>query len=286
MKPNNKYKNLDAEFWANIKFLNQRLGYFERKTLVNPNPEFVVPTIDQIIEVFEKENLDYSRLIQHDNSFTEYGILLHDYFQYRKKVLNQEVEPNLMDAKEAKVIFNKYKTKLKPTCPLPLNKQKGNKKDFAFLTGLVNMFIEATSKGFTCNYDPKELTAVTQNGFPVRTLSRRVDGAFPDVINPIAIWEIKEYYYTTTFGSRVADGVYETMLDGYEIGEIKDNLNIDIKHYLFIDAHYTWWGMGKSYLCRIVDMLHMGLVDEVVVGKETLTRVPELINEWMTLLKK
>lgn len=55
------------------------------------------------------------------------------------------------------------------------------------------------------------------NGLPVRTLARRVDGAFPSVINPVAIWEVKEYYHTTTFGSRVADGVYETLLDGMEL---------------------------------------------------------------------
>ena len=38
--------------------------------------------------------------------------------------------------------------------------------------------------------------------------SRRFDGAYPNIINPRIVWEIKEYYYATTFGSRVADGVY------------------------------------------------------------------------------
>ena len=42
-------------------------------------------------------------------------------------------------------------------------------------------------------------------------------------LNPIAIWEIKEYYYTTTFGSRIADGVYETPLDGMELEELRVN---------------------------------------------------------------
>jgi len=55
---------------------------------------------------------------------------------------------------------------------------------------------------------------------PLRTLARRVDGAFTDTVNPIAVWEIKEYYYTKTFGSRVADGIYETLLDGMGIGRI------------------------------------------------------------------
>ena len=127
-----------------------------------------------------------------------------------------------MKLAEAKKTFETLRKKLKPTCPLPLNKQKDDKAGYAYLTGLVNMIIEANSRGFDCNYDPKELTAFTQNKFPVRTLSRRVDGAFPNVINPLAIWEIKEYYFTTTFGSRVADGVYETWLDGLELREVKE----------------------------------------------------------------
>lgn len=100
------------------------------------------------------------------------------------------------------------------------------------------------------------MTAFTKDKFPIRTLSRRVDGAFPNVINPITIWEIKVYYFTTTFGSRVADGVYETWLDGLELREVKDNLHIPVEHFLIVDDHFTWWVKGRSYLCRIFDMLH------------------------------
>jgi hypothetical protein len=120
---------------------------------------------------------------------------------------------------------------------------------------------------------------------PLRTLARRVDGAFPGTKNPIAVWEIKEYYYTTTFGSRVADGVYETLLDGMELEELRQSEKIDCKHYLMIDARFTWWDCGRSYLCRIVDMLHMGYVDEVLVGTELLGRMPTLAREWVGLLK-
>ena len=284
MKPNNKYTDLGLEFWANIKLLNQRLGYFERMTKENPKPDFVIPTVQQVKDTFVQEGLDFSKLVQGDK-WTGLGKTLTGYFQYRKKVSNTQVEPNLMDVKLAKALFIKMKNELRPKCPLPMNKQKGKKKGFAFFTGIINMLIEANAHGNPCNYDPKELTAITIGGFPVRALSRRIDGAFPSVINPVAIWEIKEYYYTTTFGSRVADGVYETLLDGFELKEVEENLNKKVKHYLMIDDHFTWWTLGRSYLCRIVDMLHMGFIDEALFGKEVVDRLPKLIKEWTKNLK-
>jgi len=147
------------------------------------------------------------------------------------------------------------------------------------------MLIDANRESYPCDFDPRVLTAFTKGGVPVRTLSRRIDGAFPAAINPAAIWEIKEYYYTTTFGSRVADGVYETQLDGMELAEMRANEKIAVRHYLFLDAHYTWWECGKSYLCRIFDMVNMGLVDEVIVGREVVNRVPELVKEWIAIAK-
>jgi hypothetical protein len=94
------------------------------------------------------------------------------------------------------------------------------------------------------------------------------------------VWEVKEYYGTTTFGSRVADGVYETMLDGLELMELDANEGRKIRHYLMVDDRFTWWDCGRSYLCRIVDMLHVGLVDEVLFGREVLRRWPRIVKEW------
>lgn len=67
-----------------------------------------------------------------------------------------------------------------------------------------------------------------------------MDGCFPSCVNPVAIWEIKEYYYTTTFGSRIADSVYETMLDDIELQDSQDQENIKVEHLLVIDAYSTW----------------------------------------------
>ena len=132
-----------------------------------------------------------------------------------------------------------------------------------------------------CDYDPRSLSVVTQENSPLRTLARRFDGAFPSVIDPIALWEVKEYYHTTTFGSRIADGVYVSLFDGVELKEIKDNCGTLIRKYLVIDAYDTWWGKGIPYLCRIVDMLHMGYVEEAIFGREVIDRIPRLVVEWI-----
>ena len=167
-----------------------------------------------------------------------------------------------------------------------MNKQKGTKKAEAFFTCVINMIIDRYTKDYGFNPNPHSLTTVTQGDQPLRTLARRLDGAFPKIVNPIAVWEIKEYYYTTTFGSRVADGVYETLLDGMEIEELRDSEKITVKHYLFADSHFTWWACGQSYLCRIIDMLHMGYVDEVLFGREVVQELPRIVGEWTTVARQ
>ncbi len=189
-----------------------------------------------------------------------------------------------MDLERARTEFERLRREFLPTCPLPMNKQRGAKRGPAYLTGIVNMLIEAHSGGHACDYDPRSLTKFTRDDVPLRTLARRVDGAFPSTINPVALWEIKEYYHTTTFGSRVADGVYETLLDGMELAELSTNEGMDVRHYLIVDSHFTWWECGRSYLCRLVDMLHMGYVDEILFGYETVERLPDLVRGWLELL--
>ena len=279
MKPDVRFLRQPRRFWANVRTLGQHLGYVVRGT-----EKIKVPTIENMREALTELELNPDAVGTAEKP-SKLGTTLRDYFAYRAEVLEKHVEPNLMDAKEAKKRFGALRKKLKPTCPLPMNKQKGKKKAPAFLTGMVNMLISENAQGMDCDFDPRELTTVTLDGAPLRTLARRVDGAFPSVVNPIAVWEIKEYYYTTTFGSRVADGVYESLLDGMELEELREKEGIEVKHYLMIDAHYTWWECGRSYLCRIVDMLHMGYVDEVLIGKEVEKRLPVLTTEWVRMAK-
>ncbi|MBI3629666.1 MAG: hypothetical protein HY217_08845, partial [Candidatus Rokubacteria bacterium] len=80
--------------------------------------------------------------------------------------------------------------------------------------------------------------------------------------------------------------VYETLLDGMELEELREHEGVKILHYLMVDAHYTWWDCGKSYLCRILDMLHMGYVDEVLFGYEVIERLPTIVQQWCALAKQ
>ena len=277
MKADPKFAALPKSFWAVVRSVSQEIGY-----TIRGEGQVKVPSIDEVRQAFKNLHLNPDRIGNAENP-TGLASTLLAYYEHRAKVLNKFVEPRLMDAKRAKSVFDALKKKLKPSCPIPLNKQKGKKKAPAYFTGIVNMLIEAHSKGLACDYDPRELTTVTRNGLPLRTLARRVDGAFPGAVNPVAIWEIKEYYYTTTFGSRVADGVYETLLDGMELEELREHENVKVLHYLMLDAHYTWWGCGKSYLCRIIGMLHMGYTDEVLFGYEVVERLPQLVKSWTSL---
>jgi hypothetical protein len=65
-----------------------------------------------------------------------------------------------------------------------------------------------------------------------------------------------------------------------KLEELREHEGVDIKHYLIVDAHDTWWKQGKSYLCRIIDMLHMDYIDEVLFGREVVERLPGIIKGW------
>ena len=249
-----------------------------------------VPTLAEAAAALESINLTAKHLVGQDAKPTDLGKKVIGYYEYRADTLNGVVEPLLMNAEQATELFSELQSKLDTKGVVPMNRQSAEKKNPAYFTGMINMLIEANLKGLPCNYNPQELTTVTRNKTPFRTLARRIDGAFPGPVDPLAVWEIKEYYYTTTFGSRVADGVYETLLDGMELEELDaalrelskvDDRATHIQHLLMVDAHYTWWIKGRSYLCRIIDMLHMGYVDEVLFGKEIVTRLPVIVKAWV-----
>jgi len=276
MKPNAKFLlHTTPEFWANVKLISQKLGYTQRDT-----GKVKIHSIESIVNLYALKKFNTNKLIFEDE-ITDFGKLMLEYFVYRADALDNYVQHYLMDLEEAQDLYHSLHKLHNPRVSIPMNKQGGEKGLTNYFTGIVNILLEANIGAYNIQYSASELTAFTQNHIPFRSLSRRVDGSFPSIINPIALWEIKEYYHTKTFGSRVADGVYETQLDGLELNEVRKSLDRTINHYLMIDSKFTWWKLGRSYLCRIFDMMHMGLLTEAIFGKEVVDRIPIITQEWI-----
>jgi hypothetical protein len=267
----------NERFWAHVRSVSEEIGYTDRE-----NGGIRIPKdIAEIAGALKALGLRSDHVISGDGNSTAFGADLLRYLEFRARLLNETAKPLLMTAAQAKAEFIRCFKKYRPNpLSVPWNKQKDQKQAPAYLTGLVNMILSAVLGESSCDFDPLSLTTVTIDQMPFRTLARRVDGAFPGVVNPTAVWEIKEYYYTTTFGSRVADAIYETLLDGLELEFLEESPHGKIFHYLIIDAADTWWGQGNPYLCRLIDMLHMGYIDEVVFGREVEDAMTQAAAQW------
>lgn len=298
MRADSRFGGQEPVFWAHVRSLSQKLGYTRKaprrtkgqekpkKRAMRLPPEVNVPTLDDICEALAQLNLKTSQVRTTTGEATPLGSKLLEYFKFRAEAINGHVKDNLMDAKDAARFYRELMRKgARFGGKIPTNRQKKAKSAPRYLTAATNLLVHRSCGKYKFDANPQQLTAVTRDQMPVRTLARRVDGAFPQVINPVAVWEVKEYYFTTTFGSRVADGIYESLLDGMELQELRQNAETEIKHYLIIDGRGTWWDKGRSYLCRIIDMLHMGYLDELLVGKEIEQRLPVLVKEWIEILK-
>ena len=284
MQAFDEFRNMPPEFWAFIKFVGDKLKYTAKKTKANPDPTVKIFTYEELHDLIVKYDINVSDDILY--------AAVH-YIRLRADALNSFVRTALMNGEEARKLYLQFSDQYaneELESKIPHNLQTGDKKQTAYFTALINLLTELHIKynteiwpymkpGFDC--DPHNLMFVfdKNNDALLGAASRRFDGAYPSTMHPKIVWEIKEYYYTTTFGSRVADGVYETELDGFELKEIYDRTGIKIFHVLFVDAYDTWWGKGRSYLCRIIDILNAGLVDEVIFGREIMTRWPELLKE-------
>ncbi len=305
MRPDPRFTEQTPEFWANVRLIGERVGYRERsqspklpKGQTRPKGEektpgrLRVPTLAQTEAAFRKLGLTVHRLDSGGGQITDLGRAVFAYFQHRADVLNGFVMPSLMTAAQAADEYTRMKRE-RPNRDFSgerMNKQSQDKKKPSYFSLMIQLLVDDALGGLPCDHDPQALTTITKDGAPFRTLVRRVDGAFPSPIDPLAVWEIKEYYHTTTFGSRVADGVYVSLLDGMELRELDRALREEvaehekrpdrIEHLLMVDAFSCWWVQGASYLCRIIDMLHMGYVDEVLFGREIFTRLPALAAGW------
>jgi hypothetical protein len=272
VQPLEQFRSKPPEFWAVVKLVSQMLGYSERRT-----KRLKRYTSSAVVQALLSRDLD-------PNGRPELIETVVSYVNARADLLEDVVRPNLMDRDEAAELFEDIRARVRPPDQLlSMNKQRGDKRHYAYLASIVNMltYEALTARHGEAVFDPSPRAPLTfaRDGMPLRTLFRWMDGAYPDANHPYAAWEIKEYYGTTTFGSRVADGVYETALDGYELNDLRA-VGVEVEHYLFLDDRFTWWDCGRSYLCRIVDMLHSDLLDGAFFGREVVEEWPSVVSTW------
>lgn len=279
MGPVERFKNMDNKFWAYVKFVSEVAGYSNRSKKGQPK-SLRQYTPDDILNALKKRSLSQQE-VWNRGQLTSFGQDLLDYLNTRKTLLETYAETNLQNGEQAKAMYNKIlKRHPHHNISIVSNRQAKKIQHPLYLQNTVNILTEVALGSINAfQPDPSQLLTIANKSDSLqRVLCRRLDGAYPSTHNPRAIWECKEYYGTTTFGSRVADGVYETMLVGEELKEMRASLGINVRHYLFIDDHYTWWELGRSYLCRLVDAVHIGQIDQVIFGKEVLTTWPTIIE--------
>lgn len=265
MQANVNFKSKPKYFFEAARLISERHGYSSRRSKTVDSEVKTISSV-QANDIFKTLG------IVEDSSVNTRDVC--EYINYRAQLINAEVEPNLMNREQAKLLYESEKATKNPRTPPLMNKQKGEKRHESFLACLVQIQAEALLGYGNFNNDPQRLAYLTnQKNQLTKCFARRFDGAVPGIENPKVVWEVKEYYGTTTFGSRVADGVYETLLDGYEIVEAREHGHT-LHHYLFIDDYFTWWSLGKSYVCRIIDMMHTGHVDRVYFGKQVVSQFP------------
>ncbi len=282
MGPDARFLRKPRKFWAYVKLISEVAGYSSRTTKKGGLGTLKTYGAGDIALSLGHRGLPAEELLRKDGIPTEFGREVLDYLNMRREVLLKFAEPNLQSLEEARAMFEAVVAILPDHgIVLQTNKQAKEKQHPLYLWGTVAILARHTlGADVAFNPDPGVLLTISDDSGLQRVLARRLDGAFPSTHNPRAIWECKEYYGTTTFGSRVADGIYETMLIGEELQEVKATLGIDIAHYLFVDDRFTWWKLGRSYLCRIVDSMQQGHIDEVIFGKEVLSRWPEIVSAW------
>ena len=186
MRADRSFVEKSARFWAHAKFISERVGYSQRMS-----GQLRTHSIGEA-EAALKER----RLAADNNLLVE----VMAYLNWRAEVLNNRVAHLFMNRDEAAAEFAKVYKKTKPTKPLPKNKQKGEKRHPAYLASMVAMIAESIVGPSGFIDDARKLSILTSDHTLEEIFSRRFDGALPDTENPRAVWEIKEYYGTTTFG--------------------------------------------------------------------------------------
>ena len=136
MQPNNAFVGLPKSFWANVRTIGQEVGYTERPKrqagVTGQAGPIKVPTATEVRTAFQSINLSTAHLIGVGDKLTDTGKQVFDYFAYRADILNRVVEPLLMDAEKARLLYEELQGRVKKAAVVPMNKQSGEMKKPAY----------------------------------------------------------------------------------------------------------------------------------------------------------
>jgi len=131
---------------------------------------------------------------------------------------------------------------------------------------------EAVCKEYGFTIDPNPQTrCVWLVEHKLHVTARNLDGAIPALLDPILIWEIKEYWGATSGGSKMSDAVYECALVGRELRDFEKRTGLHFDHAVLLDGKEQWTSR-KSDLLRFCDLYYQGLVDALIIGREIETQ--------------
>jgi len=217
-----------------------------------------------------------SGLINNGNNFPIKASLinlLEDYILESKNLLDEALN-NLRTEAESLAYCKKMKFPVGATATKNKDHHQSSKSLISAVSTTAKNLCE--SAGCEVNLDPQRRAIwFTKNQLHVS--ARNLDGAIPSLENPLAIWEIKEYWGTTKGGSKMSDAVYECQLVGLELRHFEKKSDLKIKHIVFVDGKEQW-GYRKSDLLRFIDLHQQGLIDHLIVGRQVET-------DWKSILQ-
>lgn len=200
--------------------------------------------------------------------------LLRDYLPKSQGLLAESLEL-LRTEEEARRFCKGRKFMVGSTVTANSSHHQSSKALIAAVSGIADKACKTAKT--TVNLDPQRRAVWLSEG-GMHASARNLDGAIPSLENPIAIWEIKEYWGKTKGGSKMSDAVYECHLVGLELRIFESTNDLSIDHIVFVDGKEQW-GHRRSDLLRLIDINQQGLVDHLFVGREVET-------EWPTLAAK
>lgn len=197
--------------------------------------------------------------------------LLRDYLPEASQLLVEAID-SLRSEEEAILFCKKEKYWIGSTATKNRSHHQSSKALIAAVSGIAEKACRLAET--TVNLDPQRRAVWLSDG-GMHASARNLDGAIPSLENPVAVWEIKEYWGKTKGGSKMSDAVYECHLVGLELRIFEDANDLSVDHIVFVDGKEQW-NHRRSDLLRLIDLNQQGLVDHLVVGKEVETVWPGL----------